>query len=241
VRDCTCLVLAITLGCFVAIARSEEPKRSDPGTGNTTPNDSMLGLKPPEKAIVLFGGNDLDGWVKDDGKIPAAWTVEDGVLTVKPGQGAIMTKKTFGDVQLHIEFNVPYMPKERGQGRGNSGVFLSGIYEVQVLDSYALKLHTNDCGAIYKQVLPVVNACKPPLQWQSYDITFRRARTEAGRITKKARITVVQNGVKTIDNAEIVLTAGGLDGPEGKDGPLFLQDHHNEVQFRNIWIKPLDP
>jgi hypothetical protein len=204
-----------------------------------TPNDSTLGAKPPEGAVVLFGGDSIDGWVKTDGKTPAAWPVEDGLLTVAPGQGPIMTAKKLGDVQLHLEFNVPYMPKATGQARGNSGVYLAGAYELQVLDSYGLKPQDNDCGAIYKQIAPRVNACKPPLQWQTYDVTFHKAVVEDGKVTKKARITVVQNGVKIIDDAEISPTPGGVDTPEGSDGPLLLQDHGNLVQFRNIWARPL--
>jgi hypothetical protein len=201
------------------------------------PGDAMMGAKPPEGAIVLFNGNRLEGWVKSDGKTPAGWPVVDGILTV--GRGNIMTEKRFGDVQLHLEFNVPYMPTARGQARGNSGVYLAGIYELQVLDSYGLKLQDNDCGAIYKQVVPSVNACKPPLQWQTYDVTFHKAETAPGKAVKKARVTVVHNGVKTIDNAEIVPTPGGADNPPGEDGPLLLQDHGNPVQYRNIWIKPI--
>lgn len=202
------------------------------------PNDSNLGKKPAEGAIVLFDGTKLDGWVKRDGKKPADWPVEDGLFTV--GKGNVMTAKPFGDFQLHLEFNVPYMPKQSGQGRGNSGVYLGGIYELQVLDSYGLKLQKNDCGAIYDQVTPSVNACKPPLQWQSYDVTFHKARVENGKVVKKARVTVVQNGIKTIDDVEISPCPAGADNKEGEDGPLLLQDHGNPVQYRNIWIKPLD-
>ncbi len=121
-----------------------------------------------------------------------------------------MTEKPFGDFKLHLEFNVPYMPKARGQGRGNSGVYLGGIYELQVLDSYGLKSKNNDCGAIYTQIVPSVNACKPPLQWQTYDVTFHKAVVDGeGKVVKKARVTVIHNGIKTIDDAEIGTTPGG--------------------------------
>jgi len=195
-------------------------------------------MRPPVGAVVLFDGKSLEGWVKLDGKTPAGWPVADGVLTV--GRGNIMTQKRFGNFELHLEFNVPYMPEARGQARGNSGVFLAGIHELQVLDSYGLKLKDNDCGAIYKQIVPAVNACKPPLQWQTYDVTFHKAVVEGGKVVKKARVTVIQNGLTTIDNAEISTTAGGIDLPEGQDGPIMLQDHGNHVEYRNIWIKPLD-
>jgi hypothetical protein len=151
-----------------------------------------------------------------------------------------MTSQRFGNFQLHLEFNVPYMPSKRGQGRGNSGVYLTGNHELQILDSYKLTLHNDDCGAIYKQIIPSVNACKPPLQWQSYDVTFRKAVVEGGKVVKKARVTVIHNGIKTIDDAEISPTPGGIGVAEGQDGPLMLQDHGNPVEFRNIWIKPLD-
>lgn len=202
------------------------------------PNDSNLGKRPADRGIVLFDGKNLDAWVKRDGKQPADWPIEDGVLTV--GRGNIMTAKPFGDFELHLEFNIPYMPRARGQARGNSGVYLGGIYELQVLDSYGLKLQNNDCGAIYHQVTPSVNACKPPLQWQSYDITFHKARVENGKVVKKARVTVIHNGITTIDDAEISPCPAGADNKEGELGPLLLQDHGNPVQYRNIWIKPLD-
>jgi hypothetical protein len=189
--------------------------------------------------MVLLSGTNLQGWVKLDGKTIADWPITDGIMTV--GTGNIMTGKRFGDFQLHLEFNVPYMPQARGQARGNSGVYLGGIHELQVLDSYGLKLQDNDCGAIYKQIVPSVNACKPPLQWQTYDVTFHKAVVEHGKVIKKARITVIQNGIKTIDDAEIGPTAGGIDLLPGQDGPILLQDHGNPVQYRNIWIKPLGP
>jgi hypothetical protein len=201
------------------------------------PNDTTLGAKPSEGAIVLLDARGLEGWVKRDGKTPAEWPVADGIVTV--GRGDIQTKQRFGDFKLHLEFNVPYMPQARGQGRGNSGVYLGGIHELQVLDSYGLKSKNNDCGAIYQQFAPSVNACKPPLQWQTYDVTFHKAVVDGqGKVVKKARVTVIQNGIKTIDDAEINPTPGGTGGKPGEDGPILLQDHGNAVQYRNIWIVP---
>ncbi len=220
---------------LLALAAAPEPESGSA----TKPNDATLGAKPPEGSVVLFDGKTLEGWVKTDGKTPAAWPVADSIFSVGKGKGAIMTSKTLGDVQLHLEFNVPYMPKAKGQARGNSGVYLTGSYELQILDSYGLKPQDNDCGAIYKQVTPLVNACKPPLQWQTYDITFHKAEVADGKTAKKARITVLQNGVKIIDNAEIAPTPGGNNTKEGADGPLLLQDHGNDVQFRNVWARPL--
>jgi len=224
--------------CLLLVTLVPRPATAPPSQLETKPNDSMLGAKPPEGAVVLFDGKSLDGWVKPDGKTPANWPAADGNFTV--GSGNIMTQKRFGNFQLHLEFNVPYMPKARGQARGNSGVYLGGIYELQVLDSYGLTLKDNDCGAIYKQIVPAVNACKPPLQWQTYDVTFHKAVVEGGKAVKKARVTVIQNGLMIIDNAEITTTPGGIDLSEGQDGPILLQNHGNPVEFRNIWVKPLN-
>jgi Domain of Unknown Function (DUF1080) len=211
------------------------------GTATADPPQfhDTVGAQAPEGGVVLFGGEDLSGWVKKDGKTPADWPVEDGVLTVGAGKGDIRTTETFDSFRLHVEFNVPYMPEQRGQARGNSGVYLQGRYELQVLDSYGLKPQDNDCGAIYKQVAPAVNACKPPLQWQSYDVTLHSATVRDGETVKKARVTVVQNGVKIIDDREISPSPGGVDQEEGQKGPILLQDHGNAVQYRNIWIAPI--
>ena len=154
----------------------------------------------------MLGGERLEGWVQSDGKTPAKWPFADGILTV--GHGDVMTDKAFGNFELHVEFNVPYMPNANGQARGNSGVYLTGNYELQVLDSYGLKMQGNDCGAIYDQITPAVNACKPPLQWQTYDVTFHKAKLDNGKVVKKARVTVIQNGIKIIDNAEISPSPG---------------------------------
>jgi hypothetical protein len=221
--------------CFLLLlvpfpSRSDEPRQK--------PGDATLGAKPPAGAIVLLGEKGPEGWVHSRARTPAKWPLANGVLTV--GHGNIMTERSFGNFELHLEFNVPYMPTAHGQGRGNSGVFLTGNYELQVLDSYGLKSQNNDCGAIYHQIAPAVNACKPPLQWQTYDVTFHKAQIANGKAVKKARVTVVQNGIKIIDDAEISLTPGGAPVPEGQDGPLLLQDHGNPVEYRNIWIKALE-
>ena len=223
-----CLALALALAPFASGTSFAEDAK---------PNDKTLGLKPPEGATVLLGST-LEAWTKGDGKAAAEWPVVDGEATV--GKGNIRTKGKFGDFQMHLEFNVPYMPEAKGQARGNSGVYLQGNYELQVLDSYGLMPRSNDCGAIYQQVIPSVNACKPPLQWQTYDVTFHAARRDGDKVVKKARLTVVQNGLTIIDDKEISPTPGGVGGiKEGEDGPIMLQDHGNTVRYRNVWIKPL--
>jgi hypothetical protein len=223
-----CPVLVLWLASFtLGAAFAEDPK----------PNDKTIGLKPPEGSTVLIGST-LEAWAKGDGQSPVEWPIVDGVTTVS--QGSIRTKEKFGDFQMHVEFQVPLMPEAKGQERGNSGVYLQGNYELQVLDSYGLKPQSNDCGAIYEQIIPSVNACKPPLQWQTYDITFHAARREGDKVVKKARLTVVQNGLTIIDDKVISPTPGDVGGiKEGENGPIMLQDHGSTVQYRNIWIKPL--
>lgn len=228
----TALPLAMLLGLTISIAAMAD-------TGSPKPNDATLGASAPEGATVLFDGENLDDWSNLRGE-PAEWPVSGELFTVGAGKGSIRTRQTFGDCRIHLEFNVPYMPDKTGQARGNSGVYVNGRYEIQVLDSYGLEPKTNDCGAIYQQVAPSVNACKPPLQWQTYDIIFRKPRVEDGQVTERARITVIHNGIKIIDDQEIDETPGGVGGVKlGEDGPLMLQDHGDLVQFRNIWIMPL--
>jgi hypothetical protein len=195
----------------------------------------------PKGAIVLFDGTGLDNWVKTNGKDKPTWKLLDkGVMEVKGGN--IMTRQKFdGHFKLHVEFRVPYMPRAKGQGRGNSGVYVQGRYEVQILDSYGLPSKNNDCGAIYEVAAPRVNACKAPTVWQSYDIEFHAPRCEGGKKVEPARMTVWQNGVKIHDNVKIPTdnTRAGMGGDPCKPGPIMLQDHGNPVQFRNIWLLPL--
>lgn len=193
----------------------------------------------PSDAIVLFDGKDLSNWFKAGTDQPAGSKLENGYLEIRGG--SIVSKQKFHDCQLHVEFWLPLMKDAQGQARANSGVYLQGMYEVQVLDSYGLKSKSNDCGGIYGVGAPLVNACRPPEHWQSYDILYRAPRFDVqGKQVKPGRITVLQNGVLIQDNVEISEpTAGGVKTEAGEPGPVLLQDHGNPVRYRSIWIRPL--
>jgi hypothetical protein len=188
-----------------------------------TRTSPTLGAKPPEGAKVLFDGKTNDF---KPGKT-------DGDLLTQ-GQNS-QTK--FGSVTLHVEFLLPYMPTAKGQARGNSGVYLQGRYECQVLDSFGLKGESNECGGIYTIAKPLVNMCYPPLQWQTYDIDYTAATYDGDKKTKNATITVKHNGVVIHDNVELPKSTTAAPVKEGpQPGPLHLQDHGNPVRYRNIWI-----
>lgn len=193
----------------------------------------------PEDAVLLFNGKDLTNWHQRDGR-PAVWRVEEGVMTVTKGD--ILSDETFTDAFIHVEFRTFDMPDASGQGKGNSGVYVQGRYEIQVLDSYGINIPgKGDCGAIYNQYAPLVNACKPPMEWQSYDIVFRAPRVDdSGQVTEQARMTVLQNGI-VIHNNLILLgpTGGAVDDKVSEPGSLLLQDHGNPVQYRNVWMMHL--
>lgn len=222
--------------------------------------------QPPSDAIVLFDGTDLTAWqvmqlriagdmpgmVESIGDyeagratVPAQWEVAGGVMTVAPGTGAIETKRAFGDVQLHLEWNAPVAEGKSGQGYSNSGVFFMGMYEVQILNSYENDTYNNgQASSVYKQHIPLVNASRAPGQWQSYDIIFMAPRfSEKGSLISPARITVLHNGVLVQNNVELLgpTTYIGTSHytPHPEKMPLALQDHGDPVQFRNIWIREL--
>jgi hypothetical protein len=202
----------------------------------------MKSVPAPQGAIVLFDGKNLDAWTKLDGKSPAGWKLVDGGAVEVTKGGNIITRQKFGgSFKLHVEFRVPYMPKATGQGRGNSGVYVQGRYEVQVLDSYGLTSKDNDCGGIYGVAAPLTNACKAPTVWQTYDIEFHAPQCVDGKKTEPARITVLHNGIKIHDNVKITKdnTTAGLGGDPCTPGPILLQDHGNPVQFRNVWLVPV--
>jgi hypothetical protein len=198
--------------------------------------------QPPKGATVLFDGKNLNGWVsRNDPKKPATWKLMNGGI-MQVGAGDILTKETFaGTFKLHVEFRVPYMPKATGQARGNSGVYLQGRYEVQILDSYGLDSLDHDCGGMYGVAKPQLNACKAPTVWQSYDIDFRSPNFVDGKKTEPARISVLHNGIKIHDDVKITKdnTTAGAGGDPNTPGPILLQDHGNPVQYRNIWLLPV--
>jgi len=237
------IISLVTLVSSGAIA--QEPGPFPPPTAEppvVTPGRTSA--DPPSDAIVLFDGKDLTHWRATDGG-PAKWTVRDAYVEVTSGMGDITTSDKFGDVQLHIEWATPAVPKGEGQERGNSGVFLMDRYEVQVLDSYDNKTYYHgQAGAVYKQHAPLVNASRKPGEWQTYDIIFHAPKFDAqGKGIDRARVTVVHNGVLIQNNVEIYGNTYN-DRPalyiaHSPQEPLRLQDHGNPVRYRNIWIRRL--
>ncbi len=204
-----------------------------------------LGAKPPKGAVVLFNGKNLKKWMhprKPEGQNAATWKLVDGAMEVKPKTGSIISKRKFEDIKLHLEFRTPFMPEARGQGRGNSGVYIQGRYECQILDSYGLQGKDNECGGVYKVGAPIVNMCAPPRQWQTYDITFRAPKFDSdGKKVEDARMSVVHNGVLIQDNIKIPgPTTASLGGDIKEPAGIYLQDHGNPVQYRNIWVVELE-
>jgi hypothetical protein len=203
--------------------------------------------KPPAGAVVLFDGTNLDKWfTRKKGKVlPAAWKVENGYMECAKGAGTIYTKEKFGDCRLHVEWMAPSPPKGHSQGRGNSGVFFcDGKYEVQVLDSYQNKTYADgQAAAIYGQHPPRVNVCRPPGQWQTYDILWRAPRFKDGKLERPATITVRHNTVLVQDNWEVLGETfhkrPAAYRPHPPEGSIVLQDHGNPIRFRNIWLVPL--
>jgi len=196
----------------------------------------MTGAKAPKEAVVLFGGTSLENWTSTDGSA-AKWLIDDGTLQVLPHGGDICTKQLFRDHYLHLEFKLSDMPQAAGQAKSNSGVFLQGRYEIQVLDSSGWDVPgLGDCGAIYNQYAPLTNACKPALQWQTYDVIFRAPRCEGKVVKENARLTVLHNGIVIQNNVELPGVTGAPSDTEVQlPGHLRLQDHGDIVWYRNIW------
>jgi hypothetical protein len=233
-----CLVLVFALVALSADAQDEIPVVTPPGEQAKAPSD----------AVVLFDGTSMDGWQTAEGW-PALCELADGSMTCTSGVGNIFTKERFRSAQIHLEFNVPEMPDQRDQLRGNSGVYLHGRYEIQILDSYNNATYAvGMCGALYGQAPPRVNAARPPGEWQSYDIIFHAPRcSDSGELLQEATVTLLWNRVLVHDRVPIHASREAC-GPDRKEdsGPLMLQDHGGpglpitRMRFRNIWWRTLE-
>lgn len=251
-----------------AACAQQQPEWAPELTEDWTPVEDSVSTtghfaEPPSDAIVLFDGTNLEKWESAPGYFPsmdavpdylialqhsydpAPWTVENGAMTVEPGTGNIKTKEVFGDLHLHIEWRTPSEIDGDGQGRGNSGVFLMGLYEIQVLDSWQNATYSNgQAAAIYKQKAPMVNASRPPGEWQSYDIFFEAPYFDkSGRLIKPASVTVLHNGVPVHHRQKLqgptTYIGPSHYEPHPRKLPIGLQDHSDYVSFRNIWIREL--
>ncbi|MDQ1255430.1 MAG: hypothetical protein QG656_19 [Candidatus Hydrogenedentes bacterium] len=220
-----------------------QPPIVTPGTESTQETPGLA----PSDAVVLFNGTDLENWTSTSEGKPTKWVVQDGAMMPTKASGMIQSKQEFGSCQLHIEWATPKEVKGDGQGRGNSGVFLMGIYEIQVLDSYENTTYPDGQAAgLYGRMAPLVNASRKPGEWQTYDIVFHRPIFENGQVVKRATFTVFHNGVLVQDHVEL---SGGTDwrgphavsayAPHADKGPIRLQDHGNPVLFRNVWVREL--
>ena len=243
---CRCLAAVIVL--FLSTASpAQYGEIADLKVARAEDRQDVKPTPPPQGAKVLFDGTKeslLQNWQKQDGGEPG-WEVKDGAAQVKGG--SIVTKEKYNEpILLHVEFRTPYEPKKQGQLRGNSGVYLQGRYEVQVLDSYGIpmdKYAMQDCGSIYGVAVAKLNACKAPTVWQSFDIEFHPPTFDAsGKKAAPARMTVTHNGVKIHDDQEIKVdnTTAGMGGDPKTPGPVMLQDHGDPVQYRNVWVKKLE-
>jgi hypothetical protein len=248
IRIAVVLSVLVATGILTAVVANQTPQ--DPGPFPPPKKEPPIvtpgkaGSDPPSDATILFDGTDLSTWKSAADGSDAKWLVKDGYMQVVPKTGDIATKQEFGDCQLHIEWATPEQVKGQGQERGNSGVFLMERYEVQVLDSYQNKTYFHgQAGAIYNQYAPLVNASRKPGEWQTYDIIFKAPKfDEQGKVTERARITVLHNGVLIQNNVEIYGNTWHdraalyiAHGPAS----LKLQDHGNPVRYRNIWIRQL--
>ena len=231
------ILAAIFLATLCSAQDDPQPPVVDPGRNG----------RPPSDAIVLFDGKDLREWTYQDGR-PAEWPVSNGVMTCKSGTGDIFTKRKMGSAQIHVEFATPLMPEAKSQARGNSGVYLQGRYEIQILDSFNNPTYANgSCGALYGQYAPLVNACRPPEHWQTYDIVFHAPSCGAdGKINKPGTVTLFHNNILVQDHVTIQGVTGGAQNENVcEPGPLRLQDHYHPdvketfMRFRNIWYRPL--
>ena len=242
----TCLTLpsAASLALAQSPARFKAHDLARPRPPVVAPAPQALPVPPPPDAVVLFDGKSLAEWRSSDGG-PAKWVIKDGAIESVAGAGYLYSARGFGDVQLHVEWAAPVPAQGKSQGRGNSGVFLMGLYEVQVLDSYQNDTYPDgQAAAIYGQYPPLVNVCRPPGEWQTYDIVFRRPRFRPdGGLVTPARITVIHNGILVQDNVEPWGPTTWLQAlpytAQPDKLPLGFQDHGNPVRYRNIWLREL--
>ncbi len=198
----------------------------------------------PSDAIVLFDGSDLSQWQKRYSDEPAEWQIEDDFMTVVGGTGDIKTKQKFGSCQLHLEWRTPAKVEGESQGRGNSGVFFQELYEVQILDNYNNRTYSNgQAASIYKQHIPLVNACSPPGEWQTYDIIFTAPIfNDDGIKVASGFLTVMHNGVVVQNHSELYGSTEYIGMPKNikhENGSIILQDHGNPVSYRNVWLREL--
>jgi len=201
---------------------------------------------PPSDAVVLFDGTDLSHWehIRGEEKIPATWKMGDGYFETVPKSGPLVSKEKFGDCQIHLEWATPSNVVGDSQGRGNSGVFLMGVYEIQVLDSWNnLTYADGQAGAMYGQYPPLVNASRKPGEWQTYDIIFEAPEFKDGKMKVPAYVTVIHNGVvlhhRQAFHGQTFHKRVGVYTEHPAEGPLALQDHGNPIRYRNIWVRPL--
>lgn len=235
------LAILFSMGMFAQEWTPELTYKWEPVPPVITPGE---GTAPPSDAIILFDGTDMDQWEKTGGG-PVGWKLDDGAMTVVKETGFIQTKQSFGDMQLHLEWRAPEKIEGEGQGRGNSGVYIQGRYEVQILDCYENTTYVNgQTGSVYKQHIPLANACLPPGKWQTYDIIFTAPRfKEDGTLFSRATVTVLHNGVLLQNHVTIQGKSEHIGLPAYKlhplKQPISLQDHGNPVSFRNIWVREL--
>ncbi len=242
------LMAACLLAAAPALAAPKGDPARDPATTEAwTPEPAIVATPPggaPSDAIVLFDGKDTSAWeAEQGGRVP--WTVADGAMTVVPGSKGIRTREKFCDIQLHVEWRSPTETKGfEGQDRGNSGIFLQELYELQVLDSYRNPTYANgQAGSIYKQAMPLANASRPPGEWQTYDVIWKAPRfSPGGGLISPARITVLHNGVLVQNDTVVSGKTEYIGAPSYAPhdcAPLYLQEHASKVSYRNIWVRKL--
>jgi hypothetical protein len=239
------LIVVIGFAFCVALsaagAASAKRQASSVAPGDPGPSPT-LGAKPPamdDRSVILFDGRDFSRFTTKD-RQPSEFKIDASKGIAIAAGGDTVSKESFSDFQLHIEFLCPVSDKD-GQAKSNSGVYLHGRYEIQVLDTFGQPPADNFCGGIYKIATPLVSASRPAGQWQTFDVTFRAPRfNDAGQVKENPRVTVLHNGIVIHNNVELPsTTAGGIDQVMVKEGPLLLQDHGDPVEYRNIWVRRL--